>query len=189
MTASQKPFDWPGGRPKLTHLGINVVDIDRMVAFYTRVLGLTVSDRGFSERLQCNLAFLTSDPTEHHQVVMLDTRREGDAGNVNQISFKVASLDELRAAYDRLVAEGVDASPISHGNAWSVYFPDPEGNLIEVYLSTPFHVPQPHGDPLDLGLGNDEILRLTEERTRREDGFTSREAWSADLADKLGETR
>jgi catechol 2,3-dioxygenase-like lactoylglutathione lyase family enzyme len=30
----------------LSHFGINVTDVDRMADFYTRVLGLLVSDRG-----------------------------------------------------------------------------------------------------------------------------------------------
>ena len=43
-----------------------------------------------------------------------------------------------------------DMRVTSHGNAWSCYFKDPEGNTVEAYLDTPFHVPQPHGEPLDL---------------------------------------
>ena len=33
--------------------------------------------------------------------------------------------------------------PICHGNAWSVYFQDPEGNQIEMFCDTPWYVPQP----------------------------------------------
>ena len=160
-------------------MGIDVFDIDRMVDFYTRVLGLSVSDYGFSERLQCKLAFLTSDPGSHHQVVMVGTRPEGSESTVNQISFLVPSVDDLREANRRLRDEGIETNPINHGNAWSVYFPDPEGNLLEVYLDSPFYVPQPQGEPLDLTLGDDEILARTEERFGPVDGFTSREAWMA----------
>ena len=179
MTGSTDAFEWPRGRPKITHMGINVFDIDKMVDFYTRVLGLSVSDYGFSERLQCKLAFLTSDPGAHHQVVMVGTRAEGSESTVNQISFTVPSLDDLRAADRRLSEEGIETNPINHGNSWSVYFPDPEGNLLEIYLDAPFYVPQPQGEPLDLSLGDDEILTRTEERFGNEDGFTSRAAWMA----------
>ena len=160
-------------------MGINVIDIDNMVEFYCRVLGLSVSDYGFSERLQCKLAFLTSDPGSHHQVVMVATRAEGTESTVNQISFSVPSLDDLRSANRRLREAGIETNPINHGNAWSVYFPDPEGNLLEIYLDAPFHVPQPQGEPLDLALGDDEILARTEQRFAAVDGFTSREAWIA----------
>ncbi len=178
MTAQAEAFQW-SGRPRITHMGINVIDIDRMVAFYTRVLGLSVSDFGYSERLGCKLAFLTSDPGTHHQIVLVGSRAEGTESTVNQISFTVPSLDDLRAAHRRLLDEDIEANPINHGNAWSVYFPDPEGNLIEIYLDAPFYVPQPQGEPLDLALGDDEILARTEERFGTEEGFTTREAWMA----------
>ena len=179
MTEAADDFDWPRGRPRLTHMGINVIDIDMMVDFYTRVLGLSVSDLGFSDRLQCKLAFLTSDPGSHHQVVMVETRPEGTESTVNQISFMVPTLDDLREANRRLRDEDIDTNPINHGNAWSVYFPDPEDNLLEVYLDAPFYVPQPQGEPLDLALGDDEILARTEARFGPVEGFTSRDAWIA----------
>lgn len=185
MTQTNDALDWAGGRPRLTHMGINVIDLEKMVTFYTRLLGLTVSDRGFSERLQCNMAFLTSDPTEHHQVVMLECRAPGSDGNVNQISFKIDTLDQLKDAHRKLAAEGVEAGPIDHGNAWSIYFPDPEGNAIEIYLNSPFYIAQPHGEKLDLSVDNDEILRRTRERIEGQDGFKTREEWAAGLTKKL----
>ncbi len=179
MSERSDAYEWPKGRPTMTHMGINVIDIDKMVDFYSRVFGLTVSDFGFSERLQCRLAFLTASPGDHHQVVMVATRPAGTESTVNQISFRVPSLDDLRAANRRLTEEGIETNPINHGNAWSVYFPDPEGNLLEIYLDAPFYVPQPQGEPLDLALGDDEIVARTEQRFGLEKGFTSREAWIA----------
>ena len=166
-------------QPRLTHMGINVIDIDRMVEFYTRVLRLSVSDFGYSDRLQCKLAFLTSDPNAHHQVVLVNMRPENSESTVNQISFSVPALDDLRAANRRLLDAGIETNPINHGNAWSIYFSDPEANLLEIYLDSPFHVPQPQGEPLDLALSNNEILANTEERFAKENGFTSRDAWIA----------
>ena len=51
---------------------------------------------------------------------------------------------------------------------------DPEGNTVECYLDTPFHVPQPHGDPLDLDRSDAEIVRETEAVCRRDPGFMMR---------------
>jgi catechol 2,3-dioxygenase len=178
-----------GNAPRLTHFGINVIDIDKMVEFYTRVMGLTVSDRGYSTRLQAKLAFLTGDPAEHHQLVMVDSRRPGDKGNVNQISFQLNSLAELRAARDRLAGEAIPVNPISHGNAWSIYFDDPEGNMIEIYVHSPFHTPQPRGDTLDLDLDDAEIARQTEARVKSLPGYQTHAEWSADIAERLGKPR
>ena len=94
-----------------------------------------------------------------------------------EASFAVPSLGDLRSANRRLIDAGIETNPINHGNAWSVYFPDPEENLLEIYLDAPFHVPQPQGEPLDLSLGDDEILARTEERFGVVEGFTSREIW------------
>jgi len=74
---------------------------------------------------------------------------------------------------------------INHGNAWSVYFNDPEGNTIEVYRDSPFHVPQPHGEPLDLTLSDGEILAQTEQACRRDTGFMMREDWQRHMSRRL----
>jgi catechol 2,3-dioxygenase len=172
-------------RPMLTHVGINVIDIDKMADFYMRTLGLTMSDSGVSARLKSKFVFLTSDPAVHHQVVLSEVREEGSPGNINQLSFRVSTLDELRAFDQRLRDASIEANPVTHGNAWSVYFSDPEGNLIEVYLDSPFYFPQPQGKPFDLGQSDEELLRAAAEWAETVEGAMSHEAWSAGLAKKI----
>ena len=48
--------------PKMSfgHLGIDVIDIDKMVGFYTDVLGFKVTDRGMGGKAE--LAFLSRNP-------------------------------------------------------------------------------------------------------------------------------
>jgi catechol 2,3-dioxygenase len=67
------------------------------------------------------------------------------------------------------------------GNAVSIYFGDPEGNMIETYLDTPFHVTQPHGDPLDLDQPDDVIWQQTESIRRANPTFLPREVWESRL--------
>jgi catechol 2,3-dioxygenase len=62
----------------------------------------------------------------------------------------------------------------SHGTTWSVYFKDPEGNGLEVFCDTPWHVDQPQGDDWDPTLTDDELLGWTESRFRDEPGFARR---------------
>jgi len=164
-------------RPTLSHMGIFVTDMDRMVRFYTDVLGLTVTDRGRGISFNNDLAFLSSDPEKHHQVVLASGRpKEATFSTVMQASFAVGTLDDLRAVKAKALANGATAlRALDHGNAWSIYFKDPEGNTVEVYLDTPFHVPQPHGDPLDLDKTDAEILRTTEAACRNDPGFMPRE--------------
>jgi catechol 2,3-dioxygenase-like lactoylglutathione lyase family enzyme len=42
-----------GSAPNLmfSHMGISVIDLDRMTDFYTRVLGFTITDRGADEEI------------------------------------------------------------------------------------------------------------------------------------------
>lgn len=163
-------------RLDLGHTGIFVTDLDRMVAFYTEVLGLTLTDRGRGRNFDIEIAFLSADPEKHHQFALASGRpKDATFTTVMQTSFMVAALDDLRAVRAKALAHGATAMrATSHGNAWSLYFKDPEGNLVEVYLDTPFHVPQPHGDPLDLDLSDDEILRVTEAECRKDPGFMPR---------------
>ncbi len=182
MTDSDKKI-----RPQLTHAGIWVRDMENMLEFYTRVLGLEITDRGPVPRYGGNIAFLSNDPEIHHQMVFADGRADDVPSTVNQLSFTVESLDELRTMYRRVVDEGVEnLLPRNHGNAWSVYFDDPEGNNIEVYLDSPFHIPQPFGEFLDFEQSDDEIVQTTEARCRETAGFKMRDEWSAERARNMG---
>ena len=142
----------------LGHVAIHCEDIMRMRDFYTRVLGLTISDEDLERRGMC---FLSADPAqEHHEFVLAkgrDVPRDGTL--VNQISFKVKSLDDVRVFYHRVKAEGMRIQgAVSHGNALGFYFYDPEDNRIELYYKTGYKVGQPNYHPIDLEKPNEELL-------------------------------
>ena len=161
-----------------SHFGIYVTDLARMEDFYTRVLGLLVSDRG---RLPggAELVFLSRDPDEHHQVVLAAGRPPGvDFNVVNQMSFKLPALADLKAMHARVRDEGIKQfRVVTHGNAWSVYFADPEGNRIEVFVDTPWHTPQPVAESFDIEAPAETIERETEALCRNRPGFMSRGEW------------
>lgn len=173
-------------QPRLSHCGIYVKDVDKQVEFYTRVLGLAVSDRGVSGRLGNELAFLTAAADHHHQVVFISGRAPQDATTVNQLSFKVSSLEELKAMHRRIREAGVtDVRQVNHGNAFSIYLMDPEGNGIEVYMDTPWYVPQPHGVSINLSLASDRIMAEAERHCRETPGFMMLDAWKTEMTSKL----
>ena len=62
---------------------------------------------------------------------------------------------------------------------------DPEGNTVEAYPDMPFHVPQPHGAPLDLMASDEEILRWTEAHCRAEAGFMAMDDHKQKMRAKL----
>jgi catechol 2,3-dioxygenase-like lactoylglutathione lyase family enzyme len=173
-----------------THAGIYVTDMDRMVDFYTRVVGFAVADRG--PRLQGGgeIAFMTRDPREHHQLVLATGRPANLSFNmVNQLSFLVDGLATLKALYRDLKREpGLeDLGPVSHGNALSAYFLDPEQNRIEFYMHTPWHVPQPHRISVDLSLPDARLWAAIEQDVRATPGFKPREEWIAEMERRVAQ--
>jgi catechol-2,3-dioxygenase len=78
---------------------------------------------------------------------------------VQQVSFKVERLDDVRAFYHRLQDEGLRIDrTVTHGIACSVYFYDPEDNRIELYYTTPYQIRQPLGQQIDLDAPDEELL-------------------------------
>lgn len=140
---------------RLGHVGISIQDMDKMVDFYTRVLGLTVTDGGGPG---ARGVFLSAHPeTEHHEFVMgvAPDRKT----NAQQISFAVGSLEDLKEMYQGVKAYGCKIERVvSHGIAFGCYFRDPEDNIVEIYWPTGVDYPQPVGQPIDLEQSDEELL-------------------------------
>lgn len=173
-----------------SHMGFFVHDLVRMEYFYARVLGFTVTDRGplMGPAGPMNLVFLSRDPDEHHQIVLISGRPDVLASNpINQISFKADSLATLKAMHRRLQEEGArEVIPVTHGNAISVYALDPEGNRVELYIDTPWYVEQPMRVPVDLALDEAALMTTVEAHARTLPGFRPRAEWRAEMARRMG---
>lgn len=169
------------GRGNLSHVGIYVHDVERMVDFYAEIFGLLVSDRGVGKTFRNELVFMSARAEQHHQLVIVSGRpAEATFSTIMQLSFKVDEIDDLRRAeHDALRLGATRMIRINHGNALSIYFGDPEGNTVEVYLDTPWYIAQPHADPLDLDLPDSDIWAQTESACRADATFMTVEAWQA----------
>ena len=169
-----------------SHLGIYVHELARMEAFYTTMLGFFVTDRGMLDtpKGKVELVFLSRDPDEHHQIVLASGRPRELAFNVvNQISLRADSLGTLKALHARLSEGGTpDIHCVTHGNALSVYAPDPEGNRLELFVDTPWYVTQPVREPVDLSLDDEAIMAWAEAHARTLPGFRPRADWQAEMA-------
>jgi catechol 2,3-dioxygenase len=175
-------------RVSLRHVGIYVTDFDMMVDFYVRLFGFSISDLEKADNRK--IAFLTCDPNAHHTFVISGGRAKDSPSTVNQISFYVDTLADVRRYWQALGNEpGIGRKyATTHGNAWSVYFLDPEGNRVEVYTDTPWHIPQPSGTDIDLAQSDDEIYRQTEALVRAKPGFEPFADWRVKTAKKMGLT-
>ena len=178
-------------RTHFSHVGIHVFDIDKMIEFYTQLLGLELTDRGkLNIPGEPQIAFLSSDPEEHHQVALAEGRNDRgiDAVVLNQISFSVDDLGALRRMKAAAEELGVTQFlPLDHGNAWSIYFKDPEGNAIEIFARSPFHVRQPVTDGLDLNESDEEIVARSERAYAGSEDFAPAAAWREAFARRLEE--
>jgi catechol 2,3-dioxygenase len=171
---------------QLCHFGLYAHNLDKMVDFYTRAFGMVVTDRGHSTR-GVDIAFLSGRPDEHHQLAIASGRPEDATfSTINQVSFRVSGLDDLKRYHSWLKDERVkDLETRDHGNAWSIYFSDPEGNRMEIYCPTPWYVSQPFGEPLDLTAPSETILAKTEAMVRQDPTSRPAEVWSADMRQRL----
>jgi catechol-2,3-dioxygenase len=173
-----------------THVGIYVTDMNCMADFYTRVVGFAIADRAPRLSGDGEICFMTRDPREHHQLVLATGRPDRLPFNmVNQLSFLVDDLPTLKTLYGDLKREpGVeDLGPVSHGNALSAYFLDPEKNRIEFYMHTPWHVPQPHRIAVDLTLPDARLWAAVEQDVRATPGFKRREEWIKEMERKVAQ--
>ena len=86
----------------------------------------------------------------------------------------------------RLAAEGnSNFVPLNHGNAWSIYTRDPEGNALEFVVDSPWYMHQPHGEYLDLSLDDAEILRQTEAICQATGHYEPFDEWRAGIARRI----
>lgn len=69
---------------------------------------------------------------------------------MQQLSFIVKSMDDLRDFYHRIQTDGyrIDRT-VTHGISCSIYFYDPGDNRIELYYKTGFDVRQPLGESIE----------------------------------------
>ncbi|MDX3906678.1 MAG: VOC family protein [Pigmentiphaga sp.] len=179
-------------RPGLSfsHVGIFVTDIQRMADFYSQVLDFTITDRGTLDGPHgpVELVFTSRDPDVHHQIVLVAGRpAQIDFNVINQLSLTADSLETLQDFHRRLQAAPItDLAPVTHGNALSLYFRDPEGNRLELYVDTPWYVSQPMRVPMPIELPPDELMAWAERHARSLPGFRPRAEWRADMARRMG---
>lgn len=145
----------------LGHTGFWVDDLETMRDFYSRVLGLTVTD----EDEELGIVFFSSCPDEEHHEFVLQRGRTAPPGAklTHQVSWRVDSLETIIDFHRRFRAEGIEVQQeVTHGNAIGIYFFDPEGNRNEVYLRIDRDVRQPFRKTIDLDLPPEEIFAEVE---------------------------
>jgi catechol 2,3-dioxygenase-like lactoylglutathione lyase family enzyme len=113
---------------RLDHVSINVADRARSIAWYRDVLGLEQRNEPsddaepvfMGEFGACIALF---------QAEVVSPERLPESSGLRHVALTVDDLDQ---AQEHLRAQDVDFRFEDHGNAHSVYFRDPDGNVIEL---------------------------------------------------------
>ena len=115
---------------RLDHVSLNVSDRPRSIAWYRDVLGL--EQRGNARRDDWPV-FMGDfgDCVALFQAQVESPDRAPESTGLRHVAFMVGRED-LAAAQERLRERGVEFWLEDHGNAHSLYFPDPDGNVIEL---------------------------------------------------------
>ena len=118
---------------KLGHIVLKVRDARKSKEFYVKALGLKVAHENY-ERGAVFLSF----GKEHHELALFqlatgDTPHPSAPG-MHHMAWRLGNFEELKAAYRELKDMGFEVeSTVEHNVTRSVYFPDPDGNRVELY--------------------------------------------------------
>jgi catechol 2,3-dioxygenase len=120
------------GKLRLGHVHLKVRDLNRSVPFYTRVLGLRLSE--WAGRY----AFLATGD-EHHSLALEEVGGWAAAlpcyaAGVAHVAFQVADEPDFAAMRKRLIEADLPIISRNNGISWTMRFKDPDGNEIEVYV-------------------------------------------------------
>ncbi|MYT22241.1 VOC family protein [Streptomyces sp. SID7760] len=119
------------------HVGLNVTDLARSLAFYRDVLGFEPLGEG--KEADRRFAFLGQDG---ELVLTLWQQAEGAyapaAAGLHHLALSAATLDEVRAYEERLRGLGVEFAyegVVAHGEgraSGGIFFHDPDGTRLEI---------------------------------------------------------
>jgi catechol-2,3-dioxygenase len=84
------------------------------------------------------LAFMSYDD-EHHRIALAETPVGAEvppgAAGLDHVAYAFDTLGDLLSTYKRLKAAGIEPYwPINHGPSTSLYYHDPDGNGVELFV-------------------------------------------------------
>jgi catechol-2,3-dioxygenase len=115
---------------RLGHATLSTSDLDRQVAYYTEIVGLSLIER------EARRAVLATK--QGLEAIVLEP---GEPNALTRIAFQVAPGSDLAEFSRRLATFGISSerrSNISPGVHEAVVFKDPKGTLIEIYSEYAF---------------------------------------------------
>ena len=125
---------------RLGHVLLRVADLDQSRAFYSKILGFEVMEEdpehgGLFMALPGHAHTLDLFPAPEADTA---PRLAPGGVGVHHVAFQVDSEGALKDAYHTLRDHGVEITrAVDHVSQKSIYFRDPDGNLLEIYYELP----------------------------------------------------
>ncbi len=121
----------------IRHIALRVRDVGRSLEFYTKIMGMRVEWTPDPDNV-----YLTSgtDNLALHKATAESETSSGSAGTLDHFGFVVAKPEEVDEWAGKLESLGIVLAqmPRTHRDgARSIYFHDPDGNLIQLLYHPP----------------------------------------------------
>ena len=129
--------------PKLQHYALCTANLDAMIDWYRKVLGMTINYRStmpagapFSAT-----AFVSNDEV-HHRLVFFEMPGLGSNSDkarhsrVQHVAYEYETLDDLLGTYVRLKGLGIlPVMAVDEGMQTAFYYADPDRNTVELNVN------------------------------------------------------
>ena len=133
----------------VAHVNLNVGDLEKMLQFYTQVLGMQVALEYEGSVAWLNFGQYKDDASGlgkgFHDLALYKVEKENiedkrQRPGMNHMAWRMRSPQDVDAAAEYLNTKGVKVlkGPLTHkeDNDRYLYLEDPEGNVIELVAST-----------------------------------------------------
>ena len=133
--------------PKLQHYGLTTANLDAMIDWYRKVLGMTVNHRasmpaGAQSRAPFSAFAFVGNDEVHHRIVFFETPGAGVDPDklrhvrVQHVAFEYQTLDDLLGTYVRLKGSGIlPVMAVDEGLQTGLYYTDPDQNSVELNVN------------------------------------------------------
>ena len=120
--------------PTFHHVNLKTTRLQEMIDFYHELVGAEVI---FQDQVG---AWLSNDDANHRIALLafpnfVDDPDKDNRTGMHHSAFEYASFEELNSSYLRLKEAGIrPALCLDHGMTLSYYYPDPDGNNVELQV-------------------------------------------------------
>jgi catechol 2,3-dioxygenase len=130
-------------RPTLHHFGLTTANLEAMLNWYGKVLGMTSNHQtakplGAKGPSGVRVAWVSNDEANHRIAIvelpgLVDDSQRIHHPRLQHVAFEFPTVDDLLATYARLKGLGIEpVLTADHGATTAFYYEDPDRNSVEL---------------------------------------------------------